>query len=519
MKSMVLLVVALAAILGYTQAPDTLWTKTYGGPNSDSALSVQETMDGGYIIAGTTTDFGGGLRNIWLLKTDVNGDTTWTNTFGGGGDHYGRCVRQTSDSGYIVTGGTADLSQIADVIIIKTDPNGNASWTSIFGGTEFDIGNSVCETSDGGYVAVGMTRSFSGIAEIYVVKTDANGDSLWTRTYGGPLWDEAHSVQETADSGLIITGYTTLSSGPGGPDTEVYLLKTDANGNSIWSQTYELNAAEEYRDYGYSVQQTSDNGYILVGETWYPGTPAWEIDVYLVKTHPNGDTIWTRTYDRAARTDKGLDVQQTNDGGYIIAGYTQIIGLDYDIYLIRTDANGDTVWTKTIGDAQAPTPWEEAFALDQTSDGGYIIAGFTHSYGAGSSDIWIVKTEPEVGVEEYESQHPTPFSLHVSPNPFKHTIHVRFTIHNPGFMIEEAHQDIRGSVGSISEYQKPELKIYDATGRLIKSFDLESCILDRGSKISWDGTDQANRRLGSGVYFVKLQTGDYTTTEKALLIR
>ncbi len=501
-----ILLCALLPAFSYAQPPDTLWTKTYGGPNSDSALSVQETADGGYIIAGTTTDFGGGLRNIWLLKTDANGDTAWTNTFGGTGDHYGRCVRQTSDSGYIVTGGTADLSQIADMIIIKTDPDGNAIWTSIFGGTEFDIGNSVCETSDGGYVAVGMTRSFGGIAEIYIVKTDADGDSLWTRTYGGALWDEARSVQETADSGLIIAGYTTVSSGPGGPDTEVYLLKTDADGASIWSQTYELNAAEEYRDYGYSVQQTADGGFIIVGETWYPGTPAWEIDVYLVKTHPNGDTMWTKTYDRAQRTDKGQDVQQTDDGGYIIAGYTQIIGLDYDFYLIRTDANGDTLWTKTIGDSQAPTPWEEAFALDQTSDGGYIVAGFTHSYGAGNSDIWLVKTEPDLGIEEHERPHLASIYLHAIPNPFTHTTSIRFTIPDPGSIIAGVHQ-------------KAELEIYDATGRLIKAFDLESYITYHGSTINWDGTDQANRQVGSGVYFLRLHAGDHSLAETAILLR
>jgi len=397
------IVYALIPLFCIAEAPDTLWTRTYGGPNSDSALSVQQTIDGGYIITGTTTDFGGGLRNIWLLKTDIDGDTTWTNTFGGGGDHYGRCVQQTSDSGFIITGGTADLSLIADMIIIKTDHSGNSIWTTILGGTEFDIGNCVYEASDGGYVAVGMTRSFGGMAEIYVVKVNANGDSLWAKTYGGALWDEAHSVQETADSGFIITGYTTVTSGPGGPDTDVYLLKTDAEGDSVWAQTYELNAAEEYRDYAYSVEQTSDGGYIVVGETWYPGTPAWEIDVYLVKTYPNGDTMWTKTYDREARTDKGMAVQQTDDGGYIIAGYTQIIGLDYDFYLIRTDANGDTVWTKTIGDSQAPTPWEEAFTLDQTSDGGYIVAGFTYSYGAGNSDVWLVKTEPDIGIKENAS--------------------------------------------------------------------------------------------------------------------
>lgn len=244
--------------------------------------------------------------------------------------------------------------------------------------------------------------------------------------------------------------------------------------DTLWTKTY----GGPNSDSALSVQETMDGGYIVVGETWYPGTPAWEIDVYLIKTHPNGDTIWTRTYDRAATTDKGRAVQQTDDGGYIIAGHTQFIGIDYDVYLIRTNADGDTVWTKTIGDSGAPTPWEEALALDQTSHGGHIIAGFTFSYGAGSCDIWLVKTEPDVGIEECESTNPSSISLHASPNPFTRSTNIKFTpaplrktrpgIHDSRYPIEQGNQDTRGSVSRISEHQQTELKIYDATGRLVK---------------------------------------------------
>ena len=289
-----------------------------------------------------------------------------------------------------------------------------------------------------------MTRSFGGIAEIYIIKTNANGDSLWAKTYGGALWDEAHSIQETADSGFIIAGNTTVTSGPGGPDTDIYLLKTDANGDSVWAQTYELNATEEYRDYGYSVQQTTDGGYIVVGETWYPGAPAWEIDVYLVKTYPNGDTMWTRTYDRAARTDKGQGVQQTEDGGYIIAGGTDSYknGEQGDVWLVKTDGNGNHIWhqaydgegddygflawptddsghmitaTGNCGagkmdywliktDAEGNKLWDKTFGGTEddeltlaqlTPDGGYILVGYTKSFGTGGKDIWLVKTDAE----------------------------------------------------------------------------------------------------------------------------
>lgn len=386
----------LLPVFFFAQAPDTLWTRAYGGVNYDEGYSVHQTFDGGYIIAGFTEDFGGGLRNVWLVKTDSLGDTLWTNTFGDDGWSFGTCVQQTSDGGYILTGGVGDLSLVTDVYLVKTDSNGDSVWSKRFGEAEYDEGNCVEQTSDGGYIVVGITESFgAGYADLYAIRTDADGDTLWTHTYGGALWDEGYAVQQTADSGFIIAGYMTMSSGPGGPDYDVYLIKTAADGDTIWTQTYGVHDGE-YRDQGYSVQQTSDGGYIVVGETWYPGTPAWEIDVYLIKTDANGDTLWTRLYDRIERTDVGRSVQQTADGGYIVAGYTSLISVNYDMYLIKTDSNGDTLWTQTYGGPERDEAWD----VQQTEDGGYIITGRTDSYGAGGRDLWLVKTEPDIGIRE-----------------------------------------------------------------------------------------------------------------------
>jgi len=261
------------------ESGSTAWSKTYGGSDGDWGWSVQQTNDGGYIVAGFTESFGSGELDVYLIRTNENGDTLWTETYGGSGMEYSKSVDQTNDGGYIVAG-YADLSgaEDYDVYLIKTDANGNCQWTKTYGGTAWDKGFSVKQTSDGGYIVAGWTASYgSGSCDVYLIKTDENGNSQWTKTYGGTDDDKGYSVCETSDGGYIVAGYTK-SSGNGSAD--IYLIKTDANGNSKWSKTY---GGSEYDECN-SLQQTSDGGYILVGMTCsfgsYPG------DVYLIKIKP-----------------------------------------------------------------------------------------------------------------------------------------------------------------------------------------------------------------------------------------
>ncbi len=171
----------------FPQGPDTLWTKAFGGTNEDYGRSVQETSDGGYIIAGYTKSFGAGSYDVYLIKTDANGDTTWTKTYGGSNIDQGYSVEQTSDGGYIIAGNSKSFGAgLDDVYLIKTDANGDTTWTKTYGGSNIDQGYSVEQTSDGGYIIAGYTKSFgAGSYDVYLIKTDANGDTTWTKTYGG----------------------------------------------------------------------------------------------------------------------------------------------------------------------------------------------------------------------------------------------------------------------------------------------------------------------------------------------
>jgi len=396
MKKLIFLTVLLAAFCVSTAIADpgdTLWTRTYGGSADDEGWSVQQTTDGGYIITGYTDSFGAGHYDVYVVKTDANGDTLWTRTYGGSNYDEAKFVQQTADGGYIVTGFTSSFGAGSmDVYLVKTDADGDTLWTRTYGGSIDDEGWCVQQTADGGYIIAGTTNSFgAGSMDVYVVKTDANGDALWTCTYGGGDWDVGWSVQQTTDGGYIIAG-NTMSFGAGG---DVYVVKTDANGDTLWTCTYGGGDWDE----GWSVQQTTDGGYIIAGRTESFG--AGEADVWLVKTDANGDTLWTRIYG-GSNYDEGWSVQQTTDGGYIIAGLTDSFGGgSMDVYLVKTDADGGTLWTRTYGGKSGD---DMAGSVQQTTDGGYIIAGLTDSFGAGSVDFYLLRIageapEPDVSIE------------------------------------------------------------------------------------------------------------------------
>jgi hypothetical protein len=294
-----------------------------------------------------------------------------------GGEIYDRfySVQQTSDGGYIVAGVTHSFSSGGyDIFLIKTDANGNVIWAKTYGEISNEKAFSVQQTSDGGYIVAGVTDYFSAvIGDIFLIKTDANGNIQWAKTYGGTSTDSAFSVQQTSDGGYIVAGYT-YSFGAGG--TDIFLIKTDASGNLQWAKTY----GGTYWDEAYSVQQTSDGGYIVAG---YPS---------LIKTDANGNIIWAKTYGGTTVR----SVQQTSDGGYIVAGHTNSFGAGYyDIFLIKTDANGNVQWAKTYGGTYS----EWASSVQQTSDGGYIVAGTTRSFGAYWYNIFLIKTDANGNIQ------------------------------------------------------------------------------------------------------------------------
>ena len=378
MKKILITLILIIPTLGFSQG----FQNTFGGDSLDMGYSVQQTNDGGYVLTGSTNSYGNGDSDVYLIKTDGNGDSLWTRTFGGENQDYCNSVQQTTDGGYIITGRTESYGAgNKDVYLIKTDGNGDSLWTKTFGGTSFDNGISVQQTNDGGYIILGGTESYgAGNRDIYLIKTDGNGDSLWTKTFGGASQDFGNSVKQTNDGGYIVTGVTE-SYGAGNKDA--YLIKTDASGDSLWTKTF---GGLKF-DLGNFVEQTDDGGYIVTGRTASFG--AGSLDIYLIKTDGNGDSLWAKTFGGSS-FDLGFSLQQTTDGGYIIIGGTDSYGSgDRDVYLIKTDVNGDLIWAKTFGGSG----FDLGTSIQQTTDGGYIILGGTDSFGNGDRDLLLIKAD------------------------------------------------------------------------------------------------------------------------------
>ncbi len=355
------------------------WDKSFGGKGNDSAASVIQNSNGEYVIAGTTSSYGAGGSDAWLIITDSKGNWLWDKSFGGKDNDSAASVQQTSDGGYIIAGTTSSYGAGgSDVWLVKTNSKGNWLWDKTFGGKGDDLAASVIQTFDGGYVIAGTTSSYgAGGSDSWLIKTDTKGNWLWDKPFGGKGNDSAASVIQTSDGGYVIAG-TTSSYGAGNSD--IWLIKTDSKGNLLWDKAF----GGKDNDSAASVQQTSDDGYIIAGTTSSYG--AGGSDIWLIKTDPKGNWSWDKPFGGIG-DDSAASVQQTSDGGYIIAGTTSSYSAGgTDVWLIKTDSNGNRSWDKTFGGAGD----ESAASVQQTSDGGYIIAGTTSSYSTGGSDAWLL---------------------------------------------------------------------------------------------------------------------------------
>jgi hypothetical protein len=486
----VLKIVSLLAGIGLLShvAAIVTFERTYGGTDSDRGFAVQQTQDGGYIISGSTWSFGVGQEDIYVIKTDSLGDTLWTKTFGGTNWDRSRSVQQTQDGGYIISGWSQSFGNgLPDVYLIKTDASGDTVWTKVHGGTSADESFCVRQTSDGGYISVGRTNSYgAGDFDVYLVKTDALGDTMWTKTFGSTFIDYGICVQQTSDQGYVVVGMN--GSLPGG---DIYLIKTDSLGDSLWTRTYGGNNS----DTGYFVNLTQDGGYIIAGATGSYG--AGGNDVWLLRIDGNGDTLWTRTYG-GSDYDGGFAVQEIQDG-YIIGGRTTSFGAGgLDLYLIKIDASGDTIWTRTYGGAEVD--WY--FSGQQTQDGGYILAGYTASFGAGSDDVYLIKTNQHglVGIEEGQDMNLQIENVRLEqsqPNPSHSMTTIRFQIATPGHVC---------------------INVYDACGRVIKTLVDEEKEAGVYS-ISWHGHNELGENVPAGVYFYRLEAGKYSQMRKMIMFR
>lgn len=363
-----------------------VWSKTYGGGQAEGCRSLCACPEGGFILIGYTFSHGTGDSDVLAVKTDERGDIVWSRTFGGAGSEYGNGCLSTSD-GYLVTGYTTSFGSGAkDVYLLKLDKKGKEVWSKTYGGMSWDEGVSVGETADGHYVICGYTHSFGkGEEDVYLIKTDSDGNILWSRTYGGERLDMGNSVCVTGDGGFLIGA----TSGSFSQNTDFLLIRTDADGQELWSKTY---AAEGARGHGFdwcnSVCLCRDGGALLTGYADCQDV----MDIHVIKTDSEGRKVWSKSLGKKPFYDFGNEVCEIPSGDILVLGTTKSIVADRRIYnndicLIRMDSEGNMLEEKIIGGPGSD--WGSAVAL--TDNGDICVAGYTDSSGSGFFDILLLK--------------------------------------------------------------------------------------------------------------------------------
>jgi hypothetical protein len=438
---------ALAILLNsFGQVPSIEWEKSYGGSLLDEVGSIRQTSDGGYIIAGETSSndidvsVNNGLHDFWLIKIDENGTISWENSFGGSQMEKAHSVEETSDGGYIIAGESSsndgDLTinnGDRDFWIIRVNVTGNLVWQKSYGGSNWESAKSIQQTEDGGYIVSGESESVDGNVtgnhgemDFWVIKLDSLGNLTWQNSMGGSSWDSAESIQQTADGGYIVAGSSesidgdlTLNQG----DKDYWIVKLDTSGLIEWQQSY----GGSNWDTSHSIEQTTDGGYIIAGESksndgdvaQNHGRPVSENDndfqkhgddrdYWIVKLDPTGNISWQKLYG-GTDWDSGRSVQETPDQGYIISGYSNSNDINvtgnngnWDYWIFKLTYTGDLIWQKSLGGSYH----DFGASIRATNDGGYILAGNAWSFDGdisvnyGSNDIWVIKFNPILEIEE-----------------------------------------------------------------------------------------------------------------------
>ncbi len=355
------------------------WSRSYSINVWASGNSVSRTGDGGYIIAGWTGP-SENSRDVLLLKTNATGDSLWAKTIDAPAWAVGVSVLQALDGGYVVLADYQGNSR--EFWLIKTDPNGNMVWNQFKGyGDRDEVASEVQQTADGGYILIGTTNLGGGDFDIWVVKTGPNGETQWYQEKGFSDRQEfGASIQQTADGGYLMLG-TTYGSGTG---HNPWLVKTYANGATHWYQTVALGESQSH-----AIRKTSDGAFVVMADV----TLGEQQVIALFKCDDAGNKPWADSNEGAGNF-WGGEVQQTRDGGFMVAGTRRLDSSGGDFCLIKFGEAGNTLWTKTFGSGD-----DDCRSGAQTADGGYILCGSTATPGVPGCRVFLVKTDANGNME------------------------------------------------------------------------------------------------------------------------
>ena len=515
--------------------------RAIGGTGRDIAYSITQTTDGGYAVAGFTNSYGAGGYDMYIVKINNSGTVQWSKTIGGTNDDYAYSITRTTDGGFVVGGSTASFG--SGMYIVKLDPNGSPQWSKTVIGAYRPY--SITQTIDGGYVLGGTTS-----ADYCIVKLNSSGTLIWSTTLEGPLAQTIpyNSMIQTIDGGIAFAGFTNRY---GVWYEDYYVMKINSSGIYQWSRTVGGGGF----DRAFSIIQTTDSGFAMAG--WSNTFGADIPNVYITKLNSNGTLQWGKIIVKYGE-EGASSIIQTSDGGYVTAGYCINTSSDTNIYIVKLDGNANFQWGKSIGG----TGGDFAYKVIETTDGGFAMAGYTKSFGAGNADMFIVKcdangntcgnsTSPSVYVSNVVGTLGTPSPIVTYPTftintsapvinsggivtqiclavnirqnseqvPSRTTLYQNYP--NPFNPITKIKFDIPASpIPSKGGGQVVSLIIYDILGRKIASLlpplgGGQEGLLSPGTyEVEFDGSNYP-----SGVYYYKLTAGEYSKARKLILLK
>lgn len=381
MYKKVFILLLLLPILGLAQVNTTVNLYTFGGLNNDAAEDIAATANSGYIVVGSTSSNSFGNTDVYLLKVDSLCNHEWSKAIGGSNNDWGYSVQQTHDKGYIIASNSNSFGNGGyDIVLMKRDSIGNYQWRKTYGGPDWDFVYSVTQTYDSGYVFCGETyNNTTGMSDVYIVKTNSLGDTLWTKTLGGTMADQGNAVIETSDSSIVVSG----NIGTLNDSTDIYVIKLSSTGVILWDSTYSHPGYETANN----IIETNDKNYVLTGASTSLNTNN-DKDFYLQKIDPNGIQIWTQFFSGTG-DEEAFDLHEDINGDLTIVGFTEAFGggmKDGIVFVINSAGN----WTglgPTYGNS-----FNEVFLSSAVGKNGNLCAaGYTNSYGNGLNDVLIAR--------------------------------------------------------------------------------------------------------------------------------
>lgn len=444
MSKIIQIVLLFMPFFGFSQKDTIAHLYTFGSLANDLGEDISATSDGGFIVVGSTASSGDGNTDVYLLKIDSLCNKEWSWALGGLNNDWGYAVKQTYDNGYIIAATSNSFGNGGyDAMLIKRDSFGNYEWQKTYGGNDWDFAYDVIQTFDSGYVFCGETyNNTNGYSDVYVVKTNSIGDTVWTRTVGGTLIDKGNALIQTSDSNIVVAGLkNTLSD-----STQAYVLKFDKNGALLWDSVYGGARFERAND----IVETQDGGFVFTGAStsFGPG----DKDYYIVKVSSSGLKIWEQLFSNPLE-EEGFSIYELLSGNFINVGYTNSYGGGKkDAHLFMITSGG---WwggkSSTFGGLEDEIT--NGFALGL--NGSMYLSGYTNGYGEGLNDLMVIRVDTivaqqqftvtstidvaAIGLSEYKVNKTI---FRVFPNPSTHYISIEF---------EEAptHVTITNLMGSI----------------------------------------------------------------------